>query len=248
MKNASWLDLKLVVRHLCIYAYLSMSTLSPDFNSTVQWSSHIVICLSQRFTRALSNTVRSEDWSLMKSCNSVMRCSCSSRCTVSIDACFSSPLSRANTTAKKVAALHDLSVSVDDRLIEIDRGDWTDHLKSDLKKDYSEEYNKFTQTPWLYTGPNAESLSDMGKRGAEALQEIACTNPGKTVLVAAHSDFNKATVCEILALGYEHFNELQQDNTSISILRYDGNWKLCVWNSIPHLGYLTEGIALSDSE
>ena len=36
----------------CVYAYLSTSTLSPDFNSTVQWSSHIVICLSQRFTRA----------------------------------------------------------------------------------------------------------------------------------------------------------------------------------------------------
>lgn len=70
----------------CVYAYLSTSTLSPDFNSTVQWSSHIVICLSQRFTRASSNTVRSEDWSLMKSCNSVMRCSCSSRCTVSIEA------------------------------------------------------------------------------------------------------------------------------------------------------------------
>ncbi len=165
---------------------------------------------------------------------------------VPIDVCFSSPLSRANTTAKKVAALHDLPVSVDDRLIEIDHGDWTNHLKSALKKDYPEEYNKYTQTPRPYTGPNAESLSDMGKRGAEALQEIACKNPGKTVLVAAHSDFNKATVCEILGLEYEHFNELQQDNTSISILRYDGNWKLCVWNSIPHLGCLTEGIALSD--
>lgn len=41
----------------CVYAYLLTLTLSPDFNSTVQWSSHIVICLSQRFTRASSNTV-----------------------------------------------------------------------------------------------------------------------------------------------------------------------------------------------
>ena len=70
----------------CVYAYLSTSTLSPDFNSTVQWVGQITICLSQHFTRASSNTVRSEDWSLMKSCNSVMRCSCSSRCTVSIEA------------------------------------------------------------------------------------------------------------------------------------------------------------------
>ena len=36
----------------CVYAYLSTSTLSPDFNSTVQWSFQMVICLSQRFTSA----------------------------------------------------------------------------------------------------------------------------------------------------------------------------------------------------
>ena len=48
----------------CVYAYLSTSTLRPDFNSTVQWSSQIVICLSQRFTRTSSNYVRSEGWSL----------------------------------------------------------------------------------------------------------------------------------------------------------------------------------------
>lgn len=71
LKNASWLALKPAVRHLCVYAYLFTLTLSPDFNSTVQWSSHIVICFSQRFTRASSNTVRSEGWSLMKSCNSL---------------------------------------------------------------------------------------------------------------------------------------------------------------------------------
>lgn len=37
----------------CVYAYLSTSTLSPDFNSTVQWVGQIVICLSQRFTMSI---------------------------------------------------------------------------------------------------------------------------------------------------------------------------------------------------
>ena len=50
----------------CVYVYISISLLSLDFNSTVQWSFHIVICLSQRFTRTSSNYVRSEGWSLMK--------------------------------------------------------------------------------------------------------------------------------------------------------------------------------------
>lgn len=56
----------------CSYAYLSISTDTPDFNSTVQWSGQTVICLSQRFTRASSNSVRSAVCALMKSCKSVM--------------------------------------------------------------------------------------------------------------------------------------------------------------------------------
>lgn len=57
----------------CVYVYLSISLLSLDFNSTVQWSFHIVICLSQRFTRTSSNYVRSEGWSLTKFKDSVIK-------------------------------------------------------------------------------------------------------------------------------------------------------------------------------
>lgn len=57
----------------CVYVYLSISLLSLDFNSIVQWSFHIVICLSQRFTRTSSNYVRSEGWSLTKFKDSVIK-------------------------------------------------------------------------------------------------------------------------------------------------------------------------------
>lgn len=57
----------------CVYVYISISLLSLDFNSTVQWSFHIVICLSQRFTRTSSNYVRSEGWSLTKFKDNVIK-------------------------------------------------------------------------------------------------------------------------------------------------------------------------------
>ena len=43
-----------------VYAYFSTSTLRPDFNSTVQRLSRIVICLSRSFTSTSSNVVRLE--------------------------------------------------------------------------------------------------------------------------------------------------------------------------------------------
>lgn len=43
---------------LCICGYYpSISILSPDFSSTVKWSSQTVICFSQHFTKASSKSV-----------------------------------------------------------------------------------------------------------------------------------------------------------------------------------------------
>lgn len=54
------------MRHLCVYAYLSTSTLSPDFNSTVQWSSQTMIRSSHRFTRVSPKASKRAGDCLMK--------------------------------------------------------------------------------------------------------------------------------------------------------------------------------------
>ena len=161
-----------------------------------------------------------------------------------IDAVVTSPLQRANVTGQKVAELHGLSVSTDERLAEIDYGDWAGCYKKDLKAKFPDDYKIWEETPWLFTMPNGENLEMLGTRGAEAIYEIACNNAGKTVLIAAHSTFNQAVLCELLGLGYEHVNQVAQDNTSISVLRYDGTWKILVWNAIPHRGMLADGLPL----
>lgn len=53
---------------------MNLSTLTANHNSTVQWSSQIVICLKRHFTRIPPNDVRVEVWYLVKSCRPVMRC------------------------------------------------------------------------------------------------------------------------------------------------------------------------------
>lgn len=161
-----------------------------------------------------------------------------------IDVFITSPLQRAYVTGQRVAEYHGLPVSTDDRLVEIDFGDWAGCYKKDLKADHPEDYKVWTETPWLFTMPNGENLEMMGTRGAEAIHEIACNNAGKTIFIAAHSMFNQAVVCELLGFGYEHFSQLGQDNTSITVLRYDGKWKMLVWNATPHLGMVANGLPL----
>ena len=63
--------------------YPSISIFSPDFSSTVKWSSQTMIRSSQRFTRASSKASRCEGGCLMKFCSSLMRAICASLAAVS---------------------------------------------------------------------------------------------------------------------------------------------------------------------
>ena len=63
--------------------YPSISIFSPDFSSTVKWSSQTVICLSQRLTKVSSNSARSIRCCLMKSCRSLILAICASLAAVS---------------------------------------------------------------------------------------------------------------------------------------------------------------------
>lgn len=58
--------------------YPSISMFSPDFSSTVKWSSQIMMRSSQRFTGASSRTSGYAGCCLIKSCSSLMRTICAS--------------------------------------------------------------------------------------------------------------------------------------------------------------------------
>lgn len=63
--------------------YPSISIFSPDFSSTVKWSSQTMISSSQRFTSASSKVSRCAGCCLIKSCSSLMRAICASLAAVS---------------------------------------------------------------------------------------------------------------------------------------------------------------------
>ena len=165
---------------------------------------------------------------------------------VKIDVYISSPLSRAKVTGEKVAASHGATIAkTDDRLKEIDYGDWTGWYKKDLKEQKADDWKQWEEHPESWKMPNGESAEELGTRGAAALQDYANEYAGKTVLVAAHSLLNQATLCKILGLGFDHFYDFAQDNTSFSVFRYEkGKWTLLTWNDIPHTGKVAKDIPL----
>ena len=162
-----------------------------------------------------------------------------------IDAAISSPLERSYMTCAFCAELHGLDVLKDDRLLEINHGDWEGRLADDIEAQYPTEFHQWHTEPHLVTmpGPGGESLEDVRRRVRAAFDEYAAAYDGKTVLVAAHDAVNKAIICDVLGLDMSHFWQIKQDNTCINVLEcQDGRWRLVLLNSTNHMGYLFSGI------
>lgn len=163
---------------------------------------------------------------------------------IPIDICISSPLKRSLKTCKLCAELHQLSVTIDDRLLEINHGSWEGQLAQDIQKQYPKEFSLWHSQPHLVKMPNGgESLEDVRQRVRAAFNDYTVKYPEKTILVAAHDAVNKTIICDILGLGMEHFWQIKQDNTCINVLEYKDNcWRIVLLNSTNHLGFLFSGI------
>lgn len=161
-----------------------------------------------------------------------------------LDAAISSPLERSYMTCKFCADLHDLPVRKDDRLLEINHGDWEGCLAGEIKAEYPTEFRQWHAQPQYVTMPGGgESLEDVRRRVRDAFNEYAVTYAGQTILVAAHDAVNKAIICDLMGLDMSHFWQIKQDNTCINVVEYEnGQWRVVLLNSTAHMGYLFSGI------
>lgn len=159
---------------------------------------------------------------------------------IPIDLCISSSLQRAFNTCKMCADLHGLSVTTDDRLNEINHGEWEGMSAKDIEAKYTHKFNLWHTKPHLaIMSSGAEMLEDVRSRAKQAFDEYVEKYPDKTLLVASHDAVNKALICDLMGMGLEHFWQIKQDNTCINVLEYkDGIWRLVLLNSTNHLGFL----------
>jgi broad specificity phosphatase PhoE len=162
---------------------------------------------------------------------------------VPIDICYASPLSRSYQTAEMCARHHNLPVVPDERLLEINHGEWEGLLASEVAERQPELLERWRTTVVDVQMPGGENIKDVCKRSMDAFIEYAAKHKGKTVLVVAHDAVNKAVLCDILDIDLSHFWQIKQDNTCINVFEYhNGKWRLVLMNNTSHLGFLFSGI------
>jgi broad specificity phosphatase PhoE len=152
--------------------------------------------------------------------------------TCEIAAVYSSPLARARQTAMAVAAVAGCEVEADDRLIELDYGEWDGRPLGDID---ASEWAAWRADP-SFAPPGGESLVAVTAR-IESFCRERLANPAVTVIAVSHVSPIKAAVCWALNVDERATWQMQLGLATITDIgaRSDGSGYLSSFNDAAHL-------------
>lgn len=140
-----------------------------------------------------------------------------------IRAIVRSPLLRCERTVQPLAEALGIEPIADDRISEVDYGDWTGRKLGDLVKEPL--WAVVQQQPSAAVFPGGEGLAHVQARAVEAVREhdrlLAEKHEGDALWVACtHGDVIKAVVADALGSHLDSFQRITADPASMSVIRY----------------------------
>jgi probable phosphomutase (TIGR03848 family) len=140
-----------------------------------------------------------------------------------IKAIVRSPLLRCERTVEPLAAALGLEPVVEERLSEVDYGQWTGRKIGELFKEPL--WAVVQQQPSAAVFPDGEGLARVQARAVEAVREhdqrLAAEHDTDVLWVACtHGDVIKAVVADALGTHLDSFQRITADPASMSVIRY----------------------------
>ncbi len=165
----------------------------------------------------------------------------------SIDAVYTSPLTRAVETARPIATVFELEVQTVQGLIDISYGAWEGLTHEEARKQYPDQYDQWEKTPDLVSFPRGETLDEVKERSFGTFRDIVHRNANKAIAIISHRVVNKVLLCAVLGLSNAHFWEIRQDTGCINIVEcLPDRFVLSVMNDTCHLKGLRDDRAEID--
>lgn len=134
-----------------------------------------------------------------------------------------SPLQRCRDTVDELAGQRGLTPTVDDRLAEVDYGDWTGRTIKELSQEPL--WTVVQQHPSAAVFPGGEGLAHVQARAVAAVREhdariTAEHGPGAVWAMCSHGDVIKSVLADALGLHLDGFQRIVVEPCSVSVVRY----------------------------
>lgn len=146
---------------------------------------------------------------------------------IDFDLCLSSPLSRALETARIILGERDTEIITDDRLLEINVGDYDGkYCRDDNFEIPREDFNAFYNDPMgMKRMPNGECIKDVIVRGTEFLHDILSREDlqDKTILISTHACILRGILNSLYDDPQDFWQHKVPDNCSVSALEKNGD-------------------------
>ena len=156
---------------------------------------------------------------------------------IPFEALYSSPLKRAFETARLISESIGLEPIPDERLVELDYGQWEGRTFAEVAESDPEAFRAWVADPAQFAPPGGESGLEAQRRIISFLDCLAAKRLRGNVLVAFHKTVCRLAICHALGVApSEYRRRLVLRNAALSIIqpRPDG-WQLIVFNDISHL-------------
>lgn len=139
---------------------------------------------------------------------------------ISFDICFSSPISRAKSTAELIWHGREEPLIFLDSLKEAHLFFLEGMTNADAKKKYPELYTAWREDPSNFNVGGIYPVQKLWGTAKQAWKDILFT-PGESFLVITHKSILRALICTALGLGPERFRAVDVNNGGISVFTFN---------------------------
>ena len=145
---------------------------------------------------------------------------------VQIDRIISSPLGRAVETAQIVAAPMHAAVETDERLTELDYGEWEGLTVEEIDRRFPGERDEYNSNPALSRVGGGETGLDVAGRLSRLLDDLLDwwdrEGGDRTCLLIGHSSVNRILLAVVLGVPLADYRRrFKQDWASLTVLRWE---------------------------
>jgi phosphoserine phosphatase len=148
---------------------------------------------------------------------------------------FSSPLTRAYQTAEAISRAAKGVIEKVDNFTDMNFGQWEGHPVKEVENLYPEDIGLWREQPQRLKVIGGETLSQVRRRVATALQERLAGSEGDIVVVT-HRVICKVLVLHLMNIPNEHFWKIRYDPAGISlVVSREGMYVVSFINDTCHL-------------